>query len=215
MLYRIFRKYLFLPMIILFFQGFSQVVSLDTIPSASLPGKEKQNSFIPKKTDFGIQLGTQFFTSSYGSGFSTYVAPHVSYGLSKRFSLSGGISIINTTFNGPSYYGLNGNEISFNGNNTSALVYLSGQYLLSKKVTITGIAWKQFSISGNNPAYNIYGNNDAHGVYMQVSYKVLDNFHIEAGFGYSKGYNPYGTYGSFYNDPFNRTFGDPFFGPGR
>ncbi len=188
--------------------GYSQSASFDTIPSATSPSMQKQNHFIPRKMDFGIQVGTQFSTSSYGTGFSTFISPHLTYRLSKRFSMSGGVSIVNTSLNGLSYTSVSRNEYSLNGNYTSAMVFLSGQYLVNERLTISGTAYKQFNLFGNIPGYKSFGNNDAQGIYMNVKYTILENVHLEAGFGYSRGYNPFN---SLYNDPFNRSFGDPFF----
>lgn len=185
---------------------FSQNLSDTTV----MPGSAQTQSsyFTPKKTNFGVQLGSQFTSFSGGSAFSTYLSPHMTYAVSKRFSLSGGVSIINTYLNGkyPSYYG----ETILNGSTTSALVYLSGQYILSDRLTIEGTAYKQFSILSDFPGSKAYNNNDLQGMYMNVKYKVRDNFQIEAGFGYSRGYNPFNNY---YSDPFNHSFTDPFFHP--
>jgi hypothetical protein len=191
--------------------GFSQIASSDTLPSsAATVTTNTHNHFIPKKLDFGIQVGSQFSTSSYGTGFSTLISPHLTYGLSKRFSISGGISIINTSLNGISSTPLSLYEYPANGNFTNAIVYLSGQYLVSDRLTISGTAYKTFNLFGDTPGKQNYGMNDAQGFYMNVRYKVLKNVHIEAGFGYSKGYNPYNV---FTNDPFSDQFGNPFYRP--
>ena len=190
--------------------GFAQTASIDTIRSATSPVINMQNHFIPKKTDYGIQVGTQFSASSYGTGFSTFISPHLTYRLSKRFSLSGGVSIVNTSLNGLSCTPSSPDEYTVNGNFTSALVFLSGHYLLNDRLTISGTAYKQFNLFGNIPGYKGFGSNDAQGVYMNIRYKILENVHLEAGFSYSKGYNPYN---SFSNDPFTNSFCDPFYHP--
>jgi hypothetical protein len=192
------------------FQGFSQSASFDTIPVATGNNTNSPHQITPHKLDYHIQMGSQFTTSSYGSGFSTFVAPHLTYGISKRFSISGGISLVNTTLNGYSYNPWSSEKNSFSGNFTTALVYISGQYQLNNRLTISGTAYKQFGLFGNTPGYNYSSMNDAHGIYMNVSYKVADNVHLEAGFGYSKGYNPYQIFG---NDPFYSGSTDPFFHP--
>jgi hypothetical protein len=177
----------------------AQNLSLDTIPSAT-SAPPKTGLFFPRKTEFGLQTGTSFFTSSFGTGFSTFVSPHLSYKVSKRFSLGGGISIVNTSLNGFSAYTSEGRKSSLSGYFTDAMVFLSGQYALSNRVTITGTAYKQFNLFGDIPGMKANDFNNAQGVYMNVHYKVLDNFHIDAGFGYSKGYNPfYSPYDTFFD----------------
>jgi hypothetical protein len=185
--------------------GFSQVSATDTTSSASSSGAPK-HYYVPGKMNFGFQLGSQFTSFSGGSGFSTFISPHLDYGVSKRFLLSGGISITSTTLSGNFFS--NGNEFGSGWNYTSGLVWLSGQYLVNDRITIEGTAYKRFNILGENPFYSSNGWNDGHGMYMNVRYKIKDNVQIEAGFGYSKGSSPYGT---FYQDPFNHSPYDPFF----
>ena len=197
------------------FQSSAQVALHDTIPASSTQVMNTDSRFVPHKMDYHLQVGSQFFTSSFGSGFSTFVSPSVSYGLSKRFSISGGLSLVNTTLAGKYYTPFSSEETSLNGNFTTATVFLSGQYLLNDRVTITGTAYKQFNVMGNVPGYYGLRNDDAQGMYLNVRYKVANNVHLEAGFGYSRGYNRYNPYSVFGNDPFNNTFGDPFSHPVR
>ena len=141
-------------------------------------------------------------TMGYGSGISTYVSPEVGYSLTSRFRINAGISIINTNFFGIApYYSLT-SEKKFNGNFTSALVYVNGQYRLNDRLTLNGSAYKQFNLFDDPPGTPYGKSNDSQGFSMGIDYKAAENFHIQAGFGYSKGNHPY------YQDP----FGTPVFG---
>jgi hypothetical protein len=165
------------------------------------------SQLLKQKPDFGLQLGTMFTTTSgYGSGFTSYVAPNFGYSLTPKFRINAGISIMNTNISGfmPYYSFLNEQKAS--GNFTSALIYVNGLYKLNERLTLNGSMYKQFNLF-NDPPGNPYSNlNDSHGFNMGIDYKAAENFHIQAEFGYSKGYNPY------YQDPFGATsFGHSYF----
>ena len=168
--------------------------------------------FIPKKVDYHLSIGTQFSTSSgYGSGLSSFITPSINYTINKRLRIGGGISIVNTTlFNFKPYYPVE-NSPAYNENFNTATVFVNGQYLLSDRLTIYGCAFKQFLLSGNPLPYSLYNpfsRDGAQGIQMNVDYRIGKNFHIQAGFGYSKGTN-------IYSDPFGNfispsPFGSPY-----
>lgn len=192
--------------------GLSQSYVSDTVPSDAFSMNNHRKILPPQKLSYGVTLGTQFSGSRYASAFSTIVSPHLSYRLNDRFSLSGGVSVINTTVNGQFYNPFSTTESTISGNYTSALVYLSGNYLVNNRVTVSGTAYKQFNFLGDVPGSKGFLNNDLQGFYMNVKYKIMENVNFEAGFGYSSGVNPYNPFNRCH-DPFNRSFDDPFFGP--
>jgi len=159
------------------------------------------SGLIPKKYDFGVSLGSEFSISSgFGSGFTTYISPHVSYNVSKRFRLSGGFTYSNTQlFNARSWVA-GENVPGVSGNYSTGLIYVSGSYLVSDRLTISGSAFKAFNLSGTPLPYNPYSpisQKGAQGINFNVDYKVAEHFHIQAGFGFTQGVNPY------YRDPFS------------
>jgi hypothetical protein len=162
------------------------------------------SQLLKQKPDYKLQLGTIFSTTrGYGSGISTYVSPEIGYSLTSRFRINAGISIINTNLFGVTpFYSLNGEQKS-NGNFTSTLIYLNGQYKINERLTMNGSVYKQFNLF-DDPPDNPYSKlNDRQGFNMAIDYKAAENFHIQAGFGYSKGYSPY------YHDPFGASYGQP------
>jgi len=181
-------------------QGFSQVAVSDSV----------QKTFKPRKFNVHLSLGSQFSSyGSYGSEFSSIVSPTVTYDVSKRFRLQGGFSIINTNYFGLKSFFSEQNSPAYNGNCTSAILFFSGQYLLSNKITITGSAFKEFPLMGDPPPYSpyqLFSKEGAQGIRMDVNYKIGENFQIQAGFGYSKGvnmyYSPFGRSMYNNNDPF-------------
>ena len=208
-MFRRIKLILFTASILLFIQSYAQHPVTDSLPAAA--GDSHTGTILPlHKLHVGVQAGTEFMTTSgYGSGFSTFLSPTLTYPLSKRFLISGGISVVNTSFNGyrPYYFPETG---SFSGNLTQTTLWVSGQYLLNDRLTITGTAWKTFDITGNKPGNYPFYKTNPQGAYFNVGYKVTDNFHIEAGFGYSQGshgyYNGYpGAHG------FGSTGYEPFF----
>lgn len=194
---------------VLFLLGSGQIsigqAILDTMPSSSVlsepvsdslpPTGIKNNGFLPGKISSGVQFGTFFNSfSGYGSSFSTYVSPHISYSLNARLRISAGVTILNSSLYGiKPWYSMN-QESTLNGNFTNALIFISGDYFVNDRLKVSGTLFKEFnllnSVTGNNP----YQKYNAQGIFMRADYKVFENFHIEAGFGYSKGADPYSGY---------------------
>ncbi len=160
------------------------------------------SQLLKQKPDYGLSLGTSFTTSGYGSGIISYVSPHLGYSISPRFKINTGISIMNTNLIG--YKPFYNTEQKFNGNFTSALVYLNGQYLVNKKLTLNGTVYKQFSLL-NDPANPYSNTGNFEGFNVGFSYKPAENFQIDAGFGYSNGYNPY-QQDIFRTNPFGHSY---------
>jgi hypothetical protein len=132
--------------------------------------------------------------------------------VSKRFRIGGGITYINTNlFNTRSFYS-GESAPGFNGNYSTGMVHVNGTYLVNNKLTLSGSAFKAFPISGDPLPYNPFSPispKGAQGVNFSIDYKVAENFHIQAGFGYSEGVNPY--YGnSYYQNPFQQGIGQGF-----
>jgi hypothetical protein len=198
----------FLFLVLLFLPAFSQVLSYDSVFSSD-DGPLLQ----PKKFDYHVTLGSQFTSvSGFGSALNTYITPRISYNVNKRLSIGGGISIIQTNyFQARSFYQNEQTPYS-NGNFTSAMVFIDGQYIVNKRLTIYGSAYKQIPITQDPLPYNPFNpvsSKGAQGVNFNVGYRIGEHMYIQAGFRYSEGTNPY------YNDPFNRnpfmndSFGSP------
>jgi hypothetical protein len=166
--------------------------------------------FQPKKFDYHLTLGSQFTSASgFGSALNTYVTPHVSYNLNKRFSIGGGISIIRTNYFNARSYLRNEQTSGYSGNFTSAMIFVDGTYIVNNRLTIYGSAYKQLPVSKDPLPYNPFNPvsaKGAQGINFNVGYKVGEHVLIQAGFRYSEGVNP------FYADPFshNQSLNDSF-----
>jgi hypothetical protein len=171
---------------------FPALFSLNVAAQGVIMDTTLAKTYTPKKATYGLQVGSMFSTAGgYGSSFSTFISPHMAYSLSSRFSLEAGISIITTNFtNARPYYSFP-SETGFNGNLTSAILYLSGNYRLNDRLMLSGSVFKEIGISGYSKNTDPFSNQPAQGIYMNADYKVTDHFHIQAGFGYSKGLDPY------------------------
>jgi hypothetical protein len=149
---------------------------------------------LKKKPDYGLNLGTSFTTTSgYGSAITTFVSPHLSYSFNPRFRMTAGITLMNTQLIGAKPYYPIQSEQSFNGNFTDALLYVSGQYLLNDRLTVSGTAYKKFSLYDPAPVAGMtpYRNPEFQGFNIGLDYKAGENFHIQAGFGFTNGSNLY------------------------
>jgi len=190
---------------------FCQVMTIDSTFSTS------EFFFQPKKVKYGITIGTQFSSiTGFGSALNTYVVPHVSYNLNKRLRFGGGISIIQTNYFQTGSRFRNEQADCNNGNFTSAMIFVDGQYIVNERLTISGSAFKQFPVSKDPLPYNPFSpvsSRGAQGIDFNVGYRIGDHAFIQAGFRYSDGINSYPG-SSFYQNPFmNNSFGtEP--GPG-
>lgn len=195
--------------------GNTQNLISDSLPPSITVNQDGALITPPKRMQTHVTLGTQFSTSSwYGSGLTTYVSPSISYQVTPRFSVRGGVTISNTTmFNYRPWYALE-NSPTFDANFTKAVLYLEGSYRITDKLTISGAGFKEFTITDNSNFYNPYSNNEPYGIYLNADYKIAEGVHIQAGFGYTRGYTPYMgspmydpspfSGGSFYPSPFQR-----------
>jgi hypothetical protein len=194
----------------LFVEGNAQFSRIDSIPL--IAGDAHNYTPLPlHKLHIGIQAGTEFMsTSGYGSGFSTFLSPTLTYPVSNKFLISGGISIVNTSLYGFKPWYSFPEEKSYTGNITQAMLWVSGQYLLSDRVTITGTAYKTIDIFGEKPGNSTFYKYNPQGAYLNVGYKISDYMHIEAGFGYSRGSNGY-SFGNPYSPGFGSSNFNPYF----
>jgi hypothetical protein len=157
--------------------------------------------FQPKKFDYHLTIGSQFTSvSGFGSGLNTYVTPGFSYNINTRLKIGGGISIIQTNYFNARSYLQEQQNYSTNGNFTSAMIFVDGQYIVNKHLTISGSAYKVLPLNNDPLPYNPFNpvsSTGAKGINFNIGYKVGDHINFEAGFHYSDGANP------FYRDPFN------------
>jgi hypothetical protein len=158
----------------------------------------KTSTQTARKPIFHVTAGLDFSTAfSYGSAFTQYVAPQVSYPLGKKFMVSGGLFIANTNyFNAKPWY-TSENASGTSGNFTSVTVFGSGTYFVNDRLTLSGAFYKQFPVSGQQISYSPYSplNNTqgAQGFNVNVQYRIGNNMFIRAGVRLDQGVNPWYT----------------------
>ena len=180
---------------------FSQIVMNDT-------AREQGLHFFQKgKVDYGLNLGSEFSSvSGFGSALNTSVAPHFYYNVNKRFRIGGGISMTTTNYFNAKPWFAGESPAPSNGSFTTGGIFISGQYLVSDRLTLSGSAFKLFPVTRDPLSYNPFNpisKNGAQGVNFNVDYKVGEHVHIQAGFRYSQGISPY-HYGTYNSDPFGQ-----------
>jgi len=154
-----------------------------------------------KKTDVGVQLGTSFSTDfNGGHAFSTMVSPEIRHRLGKRFTIRGGLSISNTEYGNTLVYSPFG-YTRYTGNITQGMLYVSGDYVISPKVILSGTAYKEFSIDHSNPDNAFKPGYDGKGLMMNLRLMPTSNTTIEIGAEFYQGNNPWrgGAYNQFYS----------------
>lgn len=190
--------------------GQDKVDSVQYYPGneSAFNAKEIESHFKNRKLRFNLELGTSFGASNYGSYFGTYVAPHFTFPLNHRFSLSAGgyftgISTINHTENAAVFGSPYGAFF------TRSFIYIEGAYRLNENLTITGTAYKEIDLFNpghpSDPCYNF----DTRGFIMGVDYKIGDHVFIRGQVEISNGRSPY--HSSPFLNPAGNRMRDPFF----
>ncbi|MCX6280704.1 MAG: hypothetical protein NTU51_01940 [Bacteroidetes bacterium] len=158
-------------------------------------GSKTLSRYQLKKPVYHVSVGMEFSTASgYGSGFTEYVVPTVSYPVGKRFLISGGVMIANTNyFNARPLY--SGDIFQpYNGNYTSLTVFAEGTYFINDRLTISGSFYKEFPVTGKSLSYSPYNpisQQGSQGFNVNVQYKVGKHMFFQAGFQMNQGINPY------------------------
>jgi hypothetical protein len=195
---------------------FSFLLSSGQLPADTLPETKDGSGFDAeaieasinkRKLQFNLEFGTTFGASRYGSYFGTYVAPHLSYPISKKFSINAGayLSGISPVSQGdnPMVYGY-----PYGGLYSRSFVYVEGAYRLNDNLTLTGAVYKEVNLFNHGPAYPGY-NPDVRGMIMGVDYRIGDHVFFRGEVEVSNGLSP------FYHDPFmnpgGRNMQNPFF----
>ncbi|MBW6489897.1 MAG: hypothetical protein K0B15_01770 [Lentimicrobium sp.] len=189
------RYILFLLLIIPAFSAFAQLYSPVISP---FYGGGISGSFLDNQQParFNLQTGAGF-SSGFGGGslFSTYIAPSFNQPLGKKFTLSAGAVIDNTTYSNLPLINSDGQFSKASGNLTTYTLYTRGSYQVNDRLTVSGSAYKTI-----NPAFNSRLNPDnlrmeAQGMSFGAGYRIGDNMHIGAEIrleqGNSNFYSPY------------------------
>lgn len=172
--------------------GAAQNSISDSLPHAASLDQDGNSIVPPKRLQTHVMIGTQFSSSSwFGSGLTTMISPSLSYRVSPRFSVSGGLTVSNTTmFNYRPWFAAEGSP-TYDANFTKAILYLEGSYRITERLTISGAGFKEFTVTDNSNFYNPYSQSEPYGLYLNADYRISDRAHIQIGIGYTKGYSPY------------------------
>ena len=158
----------------------------------------------PGHFDLGLDIGSSFTSLGGGaSGMVSYLAPNFTYRLSDKFFLQGGVRISRYNFGrmNPSF----GSESAtfMPGTGQSYLMYASGSYLLTPKLTFSGTVFKNWDPSPvfrNNPDLD----NNFQGMSLSMDYRITKSFRFGMEFRYQD--QPSGIYspwGLRHNSPFH------------
>lgn len=154
-----------------------------------------------------LTTGTAFMTGFNGkNAFSTFLAPQISKPLSKRFAITAGFAIVNTTFSSGNSVMNDSPKKSFSNNYTSTIIYGGGKYLLNERFTLTGLAYTEVGIFDNKKYLNKNKNTNIKGASIGLDYKLSENSSIGIHMNYSNGnslYNMNNPYGMQMDNPFN------------
>lgn len=166
-----------------------------------------------KKVSVRMEIGTTFGLGNESGGmYGVYASPHISYKVSPRLRVNFGTRIENTNFlNYYNPYNPYFPEYTriFESNITRTLIYAEGQYLVNPRLMVNAKVYKEVATFGEPQVNPRALDLDGEGVSVGFHYKVNDNMHIGAEFGYSRGRNPYKPFnpGGSWGSPFSNPYG--------
>jgi hypothetical protein len=168
--------------------------------------------FTPQKLHLSLDLGTSFIGGSkYYSGTFFNIAPNLNYLVSPRLKVEVG-GVLTSGYN--NFYQLPVSPESKSTNvvkqTNQALVYASGQYLLTDKLILTGSVYKTVN-SDNSRQINPYYL-DYKGMNMGIDYKITKNMSVGAHVKISNSNNNYLNYYNSNNSGLFSPYHDSFMG---
>jgi hypothetical protein len=192
---------------------FASIVSAQTtensdeyvIPFDSLETKDKINY----NFEMGLKLGS---SNNFGSTFSTYYKPSVSYQVSKKLIINTGLLYVNSDVNSYPVNSETGFQL-FSGNISEYYAFVNAQYRLTDKLSVGGSVYYNFTNYNPYNGVSIDQNTssiDHIGYSANFKYKVAKGITIEGEIRMGERYSP------FYqnqNSSFNSSFGNSFYSP--
>lgn len=154
-----------------------------------------------------VGAGVSFLNSTKNTAFTSFIAPKIGYQMTNKFKLN--VGLMHYSISGNTFMNMNQNEALFNSSNktrTGNLLFVEGQYQLTKKVAVTGAVMYDAN-NFNNKQSNYKA------VALGMDYKVSKHSTIGFKAIISQGENPYynthtGMYGGFGDtSPMGQTFG--------
>ena len=189
--------------------GFAQTATDDyygAAPKQKLLSKDRVSASIMAGT------GLSFMSGSKTTAFTTFIAPKVNYQLSNKFRLN--VGFMHYTATGNTAFFMSPNEGFINRGNRSMsgnLVMIGGDYLLNKRVTITGAVMTDVNSLSNK-------NNNYKAATIGMDYKVSEHSTIGFRATVSQGSSDYfysPQRGNYQYNPFNGTANNFFSGFGE
>lgn len=149
-------------------------------PDEVHPEIEKKSGTTDKKFDIGLSAGTSFvYSKNSGGGMSTFVAPELTYKLTPRVHLNVGVMLLNSNlvYN---RYRMMDDEPSVVVRTKpafSTLAYVSGDYLINDRLTVSGMLMRDLSGTSRFGSYTP----SIQAMSLHLDYKITDHMSIGAG----------------------------------
>lgn len=155
--------------------------------------QEKLNIKHFKPLNINYYTGTNIlFSKRYGSASNIYFGAGASYRVTPRFTMEFGTALNFSRLTGmPSGLYTDNQIYKPNLQTTSITLYTKGSYFLSSRLTLSGMAFKQFS-PHSYPAVNPYFvNYNQEGMSFELNYRLFQNLHIGAQFNVIQNNGPF------------------------
>ncbi|MFO7658568.1 MAG: hypothetical protein R6W78_16030 [Bacteroidales bacterium] len=140
--------------------------------------------------------GTGFSWSGlYGAAQGMHAGADGSFKINQSFRLSVGSFVRFSRYSNMPGFSASEPGISQSAFNHATMgFYAKGDYLLTPRLTLTGIAFKEYSPYQNKNINPLFLNTNREGVSFQLNYRIKENLHFGARFDYIKNDHPYAIY---------------------
>lgn len=178
----------------------AQSKGYDDKDTISLPQKDIAAPKLTTKDrlHFGVSMGTSIsFSRGQDAIMAHFMAPTLSYQVTDKFKLSGGVALQYNSLNNPWTYGNaeNGSTVLLLRPKMQSTLFVRGEYALNPKLTLTGSMFANtasLNVPGLNPqSYNL----NTYGASGGFWYKINDKASFGAEVQIIRSNNPYQRYG--------------------
>ncbi len=182
----------------------AQSKSYEENDTISYPEGFQQKPSVRDRLHFGVSLGTSVsFARGQDAVMGHFIAPTLSFQVTPKFRLSGGVSLQYNSLNNPWTYGSgeSGSNIMLQRPKVQTFMFARGEYAINQKLTLTGSMFANtatLNIPGLNPqTYNL----NSYGASAGFWYKINDKASFGAEVQLIRSNDPYQRYnGGMYND---------------
>ncbi len=137
------------------------------------------------RLQYALNMGGSFVNSPWYKGLSTWIAPEISYAVTPRLFVTGGVRVEQYFPAGSHSLTAGGEQAPATGPGTYLMIYGSATYLIRPNLSVTGTILKNLDINKNTSPFLRSYNYVPDSYSLRFDYQLSRNIHLGAEFRYS------------------------------